>query len=68
MCGVVASRTVREMVKLGFDFSSDMKTGAETIAHLIATNPQVEQIASDECGMRLLQVESTHKGYSSVVY
>lgn len=68
MCGVVASRTIREMVKIGYDVSSDMKADVVTVAQAAQNNPQVEQILTEECGMRLLQLESTRKGYGTVVY
>ena len=68
MCSLVASRTMREMVRIGYDTSSDTMVDVQIVATAAATNPQVHEILVEECGMRLLQLESTQKGYSAVIY
>lgn len=67
MCGVVAGRTVRRMVRLGYDVSSDMNSEAETVATIMRNDSSVVRAAFEECDIQLAQHEATSKGYSQVV-
>jgi hypothetical protein len=68
MCGVVASRTLKELVKMGYDTMSDIQTASETVSRLVATNLVARDTAEAECELRLLQHQSVRQGYGTVTY
>jgi hypothetical protein len=68
MCSVVANRTVRELVKLGYDTMSDIQTASETVSRLVATNLVARDTAEAECELLLLQHQSVRQGYGTVTY
>ena len=68
MCGVVARRTVAEVAKLGYDTTSDSRPYSDIVSQLSLTDPKVDELAAQECNIRLLQQESQRRGYGTVTY
>ena len=68
MCGVVASRTLKELVKMGYDTMSDTQTDSKIVGDMVTKNLVVRDVAENECEFRLTQHQSVRQGYGTITY
>lgn len=68
ICANVAMETVRQLGRLGYDTSSDMRSAQEIVTVLAKNDPEVQATRRLECTLRLAKLASTQSGYVPVVY
>lgn len=67
MCPVVGGKVLSRLTEAGIDASSDMTDGKELLGKVIEY-PTVKALAEIACQERLLLLENSRRGYSTVSY